>query len=306
MGIFSSLEKLKLALKRTKEKLGGGLISIFKGKNALDIELENQLEEALVSADVSYAIVEEIIENLRGKHYSTEEEIAKELKRILLGFFYDNVSGIEITTTPYVILVVGVNGTGKTTSIAKLAKWFKDRGKRVILGAADTFRAASQEQLRIWAERVDVPLVGGKMGGDAASVAFDTVSKANAKGFDVAIIDTAGRIHTRKNLMDELSKIHRVISKVVQSAPHETLLVLDATTGQNALAQAMEFRKATRLTGVFLTKLDSSAKGGMAFAIKRELGLPIKMVGIGEKEDDIIIFNPEEFVEAIINFQTCS
>ncbi len=300
MDLLTSFGRLKGALKKTKEKLGGGLLTIFKGKNILDDELAEELERRLIMADVNVSIVEDIIEKLRKGHFKSESELIDGLKDILLQYFDERSEPFNVSSTPYIILIVGVNGTGKTTTIAKLAHWFKRSGKKVILGAADTFRAASQEQLAIWAERVDVPFVGGKMGADPASVAFDTVSKAISRGYDIVIIDTAGRIHTRKNLMDELSKISRVLAKLVPEAPHEVILTIDATTGQNAINQARVFSKSTKLTGIILTKLDTSAKGGSLFSIKGELHLPIKMVGIGEKVEDIVIFNPHEFVDELI------
>lgn len=303
MKLISSLSRLKEALKKTKEKLSSGIISIIRGKGAFTNELVEELEYALISADVNINIVEEIIRKLGQKHYKNENEIIEELRTILLSYLDDPGNLFNLEEKPYVILVVGVNGTGKTTSIAKLAHLFKMMNKRVILGAADTFRAASQEQLAIWAERLGVPLVGAKMGADPASVAFDTVSKAIAKDFDIVIIDTAGRIHTKRNLMEELRKIVRVVSKLVPSAPHETLLVLDATTGQNAISQAKEFNEATKLTGIILTKLDTSAKGGSIFGIKRELNIPIKFVGTGETVDDLAPFDPYVFVDDILDYK---
>jgi len=208
---------------------------------------------------------------------------------------------INLDQKPNVILVVGVNGSGKTTTIAKLGKLFSDQEKKVILGAADTFRAAAVDQLEIWAERLDLPIISGQLGGDAGAVAYDTVEAAISRKLDIALIDTAGRLHTRFNLMEELKKVHRVVGKAMPGAPHQVWLVLDATTGQNALQQAKAFKEAVKVTGVILAKLDSSARGGMAFAIQRELSLPILFAGLGEKPEDLQPFIPDAFVEGILS-----
>jgi fused signal recognition particle receptor len=208
---------------------------------------------------------------------------------------------INLSQQPTVILIVGVNGSGKTTTIAKLGKLFTDQGKKVILGAADTFRAAAVDQLEVWAGRLDIPIISGQLGGDAGAVAFDTVEAAKSRKIDIALIDTAGRLHTRFNLMEELKKVYRVVGKAMPGAPHHIWLVLDATTGQNALQQAKAFKEAVKVTGVILAKLDSSARGGMAFAIQKELNLPILYAGLGEKPEDLQPFVPNAFVDSILN-----
>jgi fused signal recognition particle receptor len=208
---------------------------------------------------------------------------------------------IDLSQQPTVILIVGVNGSGKTTTIAKLGKLFTDQGNKVVLGAADTFRAAAVDQLEVWAERLELPIISGQLGGDAGAVAFDTVEAAKSRKIDIALIDTAGRLHTRFNLMEELKKVYRVVGKAMPGAPHHVWLVLDATTGQNALQQAKAFKEAVKVTGVILAKLDSSARGGMAFAIQKELNLPILFAGLGEKPEDLQPFNPNAFVDSILN-----
>jgi fused signal recognition particle receptor len=212
----------------------------------------------------------------------------------------DNAPPVQLTARPAVILIVGVNGSGKTTTIAKLGKRFRDEGKQVLLGAADTFRAAAVDQLEVWAGRLDLPLISGQPGGDPGAVAFDTIQSAQARGFDIAMIDTAGRLHTRFNLMEELKKVYRVSGKALPGAPHAVWLVMDATTGQNALQQARAFKSAVNVTGVILAKLDSSARGGMAFAIQRDLGLPILFAGLGEKPEDLQPFDPDAFIDGIL------
>jgi fused signal recognition particle receptor len=212
----------------------------------------------------------------------------------------DSPPPIPLNHQPTVILIVGVNGSGKTTTIAKLGRWLTDQGKQVLLGAADTYRAAAIDQLEIWANRLNLPIISGQLGGDSAAVAYDSVQAAIARKSDVVLIDTAGRLHTRFNLMEELKKVHRVTTKALPGAPHHVWLVMDATTGQNALHQARAFRDAVQVTGIVLAKLDSSARGGMAFAIKKELGLPILFAGLGEKPNDLQIFDPQKFLDGIL------
>jgi fused signal recognition particle receptor len=262
------------------------------------------VEEALLAADVGVAATEAVLERVRAAFREgrarTGDAILAELKRDLA----ERLAGAgndlrEAARPPTVILVVGVNGAGKTTSIAKLTRWLKERGKKVLLAAGDTFRAAAVEQLGVWAERLEVGIVKGETGGDPAAVAFDATEAAIARGVDYLIVDTAGRLHTHQNLMAELSKIKRVIQKRIPDAPHEVILVLDATAGQNALAQAREFTRATDVTGIFLAKLDGTAKGGIVLAIREQFDIPVKFVGLGEKAEDIQPFDGARFVEAL-------
>ncbi|WP_028843511.1 signal recognition particle-docking protein FtsY [Pseudothermotoga elfii] len=293
MGFF---ERLKTGLSRARKALFEGLSQILKGSKISD-EILEELEERLLMADVGYPTTEYIIEQLKQSKTNDALETLKEIMIDLLSFDSKLNSPDQ---PPFVITVVGVNGTGKTTTVAKLAAYFQSTGKTVVLGAADTFRAAAIEQLREWGERTGSTVIYHSEGADSAAVAFDAVSHAKAREKDVVIIDTAGRLHTKKNLMEELKKVHRVIGKVVPGAPHEVLLVIDATTGQNGLVQAKVFKEMVDVTGIVITKLDGTAKGGISLAIKKELNLPIKFIGIGEGAEDLKPFDAKEFVEALI------
>ena len=298
-------KKIANALRKTQRKVAGAIKSVIPfGKRLTDEDIE-LIEEILIGADVGVETTEEIIDDLTRRMKSGEltggdalEVLEKHLLEIL-----GEPQPIVLTHKPHIILMVGVNGTGKTTSIGKLAKRFKDEGKKVLLSAGDTFRAAAREQLDIWANRVGVDIIAGADGADPASVVFDSIKRAVAKNYDVVIADTAGRLHTKKNLMEELKKIARVSDKALSGAPHDTFLVLDATTGQNGLTQAEIFHRAIPLTGIILAKLDGTAKGGIAVAIKRKLGVPIRAVGIGEKIDDIEDFIPKEYVKAMLGIE---
>jgi fused signal recognition particle receptor len=256
-----------------------------------------RLEEALIAADVGVPATAELVRRLEARPDVTElgRALAEEITALL-----QDPATLDVSARPSVILVVGVNGTGKTTTIGKLAERLREHGRSVVLAAADTFRAAAEEQLEIWAGRAKADFVGGQRGSDPAAVAFDAISAAEARGRDVVIVDTAGRLHTQSNLMEELAKIGRVIGRKLEGAPHETLLVIDATTGQNGLQQARLFAEAVSVTGVALTKLDGSAKGGIAVAIAHELGLPVKLVGVGERLDDLRPFDPDDFARALV------
>jgi len=304
-------ESLKKGLEKTKESVFIKLSRAVAGKSKVDEEVLDNLEEVLVSSDVGVSTTLSIIERIekrvaRDKYLNTSElnSILKEEIIALLGTNNPDPESDFSNTLPhkpYVIMVVGVNGSGKTTTIAKLAHQFKSAGKKVLLGAADTFRAAAIEQLQIWADRTGVQIVRQKMGADPASVAFDTVKSAVAGGFDVAIIDTAGRLHNKANLMTELSKIKRVMAKVLPDAPHEVLLVLDGSTGQNAFEQATQFTAATNVTALAITKLDGTAKGGVVIGISDQLKIPVKYIGIGEKLDDLQIFSRFDFVDSLFS-----
>ncbi len=301
MGFF---ERLKEGLRKTKESVFGQVNSIFKHFTKVDEEMLEELEEVLIASDVGIGVTEDIIETLRDhikqKRISEPEEARKELIGILSEVIGEN-EGLRLTTTPSVIFVIGVNGVGKTTSIAKIANYLKSQGKSVALAAADTFRAAAIDQLEIWAERVGVPVIKHKEGSDPAAVVFDAASFVKSHGTDVLIVDTAGRLHVKKNLMDELAKIHRVLDRELPGCDRENLLVLDAVTGQNAISQAKEFTTASDITGIILTKLDGTAKGGVIISVKRELGIPVKFIGVGEQMDDLQPFDREQFVNALFN-----
>ncbi|MBQ7399642.1 MAG: signal recognition particle-docking protein FtsY [Clostridia bacterium] len=299
---MSFFDKLKEGLKKTKESIFGQVNSIFKAFVKVDEEMLEELEEILIASDVGVSNTEYIIEKLRDvikeKRISEPEDARNELIAIIEEAIGEN-EGLKLSTSPAVILVIGVNGVGKTTSIAKIANCLKKEGKSVVLAAADTFRAAAIDQLEIWASRVDVPIVKHEEGSDPASVVFDACHYAKAHASDVLIIDTAGRLHNKKNLMDELSKISRVIERELPGCDRETLLVLDAVTGQNAISQAKEFIKTSDITGIVLTKLDGTAKGGIIISVKKELGIPVKFIGVGEQMDDLQEFDKEEFTKAL-------
>lgn len=301
-GFFS---KLKERLGKTRSGLVDNVRSVFQGHSRLDESLYEDLEEVLIQADLgvqtSLDIVSAMRDEAKRQKIAAPEELMGVLKEHLVGILREGdktLSWVGHSGT-HVTLVAGVNGAGKTTTIGKLASQLKGEGRSVLLGAADTFRAAAVEQLVAWSERADVPIIKHQEGADPAAVAYDTTEAAIARSIDNVIIDTAGRLHTKVNLMEELSKIQRVIQKRLPEAPHEVLLVLDATTGQNGLQQAIEFTKIIPVTGVVLTKLDGTAKGGIAVAIQQQLKIPIKLIGIGEGIDDLQPFNPEEFVDAL-------
>jgi len=312
MGIFGSFtskkkESLDQGLSKTKESFFGKLSRAIVGKSKVDEDVLDNLEEILISSDVGVETTIKIIERIEKRvsrdKYLTVSELNVILKEEIASMLEENnttdVSDFDLpeSSEPYVIMVVGVNGVGKTTTIGKLAYQFKEAGKKVVIGAADTFRAAAIDQLEIWAKRVDVPIVKQKMGSDPASVAYDTVASAKANGYDVVIIDTAGRLHNKVNLMNELTKIKRVMQKVIPNAPHEVLLILDGSTGQNAFEQAKQFTLATDVTALALTKLDGTAKGGVVLGISDQFKIPVKYIGIGEKMEDLQIFRRKEFVE---------
>lgn len=295
--------KWKEGLTRTS-KAAFGQIATMLGATEVSDELWDDLEALLVQADLgpetTVAVLDELEDRAEREGIIKASDLTTGLREGLRKRL-EMPPPIILAHQPTVILIVGVNGSGKTTTIAKLGKRFANQGKKVILGAADTFRAAAVDQLETWAGRLDLPVISGQMGGDSAAVAFDTVQAAQNRAFDLAIIDTAGRLHTRFNLMEELKKVHRVVGKAMDGAPHHVWLVMDATTGQNALQQARAFKEAVKVTGVILAKLDSSAKGGMAFAIQRELGLPILFAGLGEKPEDLEPFDPEAFVDGVMS-----
>ena len=299
MGFF---DKLKSGLNKTKNAIVGKIDNIVKSFRKVDEELFEELEEALISADIGVYVTEEILDRLRDivkdKNIKESEEVKDELFEILSEMVGDHEL-LNLSTKPAVILVIGVNGVGKTTSIGKISAELKSQGKKVVVAAADTFRAAAAEQLTVWCDRAGVDIIKQAAGADPASVVFDAIGAVKSRGADVLIIDTAGRLHNKKNLMDELAKIDRVIARELPDAAKETLLVLDATTGQNAVLQAKEFKEASKITGLVLTKLDGTAKGGIVLSIKQELGIPVKFIGVGEKIDDMKPFNGAEFASAL-------
>ncbi len=313
MGLFTSDKKKNLdkGLEKTKESVFKKLSRVVVGKSQVDDEVLDKLEEVLITSDVGVDTTLRIIERIESRvskdKFLNTSELNAILKEEIVLLLEENNSGLVVgfedalPTTPYVIMVVGVNGVGKTTTIGKLAYHFKQAGKKVVLGAADTFRAAAVDQLSIWADRVGVEIVKQDMGSDPASVAFDTLSSALSENADVVIIDTAGRLHNKVNLMNELSKIRRVMQKVIPEAPHEILLILDGSTGQNAFEQAREFIKATDVNALALTKLDGTAKGGVVLGISDQFQIPVKYIGIGEKLEDLQIFNRNEFVDSLFS-----
>ncbi len=316
MGLFNIFsrekkERLEQGLEKTKSSIFSRISKAVIGKSKVDDELLDNLEEILVTSDVGVETTVRIIERIQNRvaadKYLGTDELNKILKEEIAGLLQENTvedfSDFSVPSgkKPYVIMVVGVNGVGKTTTIGKLAYQFKKGGKSVLIGAADTFRAAAVDQIRIWAERVDVPIVMQSMGSDPASVAFDTVSSAVSRGSDVVIIDTAGRLHNKINLMNELSKIRKVMTKVIPDAPHEVLLVLDASTGQNAFEQARQFTAATEVNALALTKLDGTAKGGVVIGISDQFRIPVKYIGVGEGIEDLQVFNRFEFVDSLFS-----
>lgn len=301
MGIFS---KISNGLKKTRDAFSNAVNDIVASFTKIDEEFFEELEETLILADTGMPTASRICDKLRDKvkhQRVTEPEQIKKMLSEVIAETLEMDNSLNISTKPSLILVIGVNGVGKTTTIGKMAKRFKDEGKSVILGAADTFRAAAAEQLNIWAERVGVPIVKHGEGADPAAVVFDTISSAKARHSDVIIVDTAGRLHNKKNLMDELAKINRVARRELPDADIEVLLVLDATTGQNAVNQAKNFKEAADITGIVLTKLDGTAKGGVVLAIHDELSIPVKLIGVGEQMDDLQDFTPSEFAKAMLS-----
>ncbi|MBR4859544.1 MAG: signal recognition particle-docking protein FtsY [Clostridia bacterium] len=299
MGLFKRINK---GLKKTRDSMSGAINAALYGKNEIDDDFYEELEEILVMADVGVTTATEIVDRLKDSVFKKNLRKAKDVKAEIRNICADLLSGgeeLDMITVPSVILVIGVNGVGKTTSIGKMAAMFKEEGKKVILGAADTFRAAAIDQLEIWADRAGVDIVKHKEGADPAAVVFDTISAGKARNADIIICDTAGRLHNKKNLMEELAKIYRVIDRQLPYADREILLVLDATTGQNAVNQAKEFKDVAEITGIILTKLDGTAKGGVVLAIKNDLKVPVKFIGVGEGIDDLRPFNPAAFAEGL-------
>lgn len=315
MGIFSAFsgkgkkEKLDKGLEKTKENVFKKMSRAVAGKSKVDDEVLDELEEILVTSDVGVDTTLEIIERIESrvskeKYLGTNElndVLREEVTNLLAENEDSELQGFNFPKrdTPYVIMVVGVNGVGKTTTIGKLAYQFKQAGKSVVMGASDTFRAAAVDQLTIWSERVDVPIIKQRMGSDPASVAYDTLQSAISNNHDVAIIDTAGRLHNKKNLMNELAKIKKVMKKLVPEAPQEVLLILDASTGQNAIQQAKEFTSATEVNALALTKLDGTAKGGVVIGVSHQFNIPVKYIGIGEKMEDLQLFDKRAFVDSL-------
>ena len=319
MGLFDKIfgkkqqqESLQQGLQKTREGFFSKITKAIAGKSTVDEEVLDDLENALVSADVGIETTVKIIDQIekrvaKDKYLNTSELnniLKEEMQNILITAPQDSsYENYELPTghKPHIILIVGVNGVGKTTTIGKLAYNFKLAGKSVLLGAADTFRAAAVDQLTIWSERAGVPIVKKDMGSDPAAVAFDTVNSGVAKNVDVILIDTAGRLHNKTHLMDELTKIKRVIQKVIPTAPHEVMLVLDGSTGQNALEQAKHFTAATDVTALTITKLDGTAKGGVVLAIASQFKIPVKFIGVGEKAEDLLVFDKQDFVDGLFN-----
>jgi fused signal recognition particle receptor len=314
MGFFEKLGfKKKETLEQGVEKSRAGILDklgkAFVGKDRVDDATLDELEDILITSDVGVKTTIEIINRIEDRvardKFVTQAELQNILREEIIALLQEHDADkpaefdANLPNKPHVVLIVGVNGVGKTTTIGKMSYMYKAAGKNVLLGAADTFRAAAVDQLKIWSERADVPIIEQGQDADPAAVAFDTVSAANARGTDIALIDTAGRLHNKKDLMDELSKIKRVMNKVVEGAPHEVILVLDASTGQNAMQQAKAFTEAVDITGLALTKLDGTAKGGIVIGISNELNVPVKYIGLGEKIEDLQVFNKADFVNAL-------
>lgn len=301
-GFFS---RLKEGLTKTRDNLVAGIDSIFRGFSEIDEDFYEELEEVLIMADIGVATTEKIIENLRQKVKEQKIKETSVCRQLLIDSIKEQMrvdsNAYDFEDQVSVVMLIGVNGVGKTTSVGKLAGQFKSRGKKVVLAAADTFRAAAIEQLTEWASRAGVDIISGQEGGDPASVVFDAVNAAKARNADVLICDTAGRLHNKKNLMEELRKINRIVDREFPEAYRETLVVLDGTTGQNALAQAKQFNEVADITGIILTKLDGTAKGGIAIAIQSEMNIPVKYIGIGEHIDDLQKFDADSFVDALFS-----
>lgn len=301
MGIFQKISK---GLQKTRISMAGAIDNMLYGVNEITDDLFDDLEEILVMGDVGVTTSAEIVDRLRAKvvkdNLRNGEQVRKAIKEVVAELL-DGGEQMEMITIPSVVLVIGVNGVGKTTTIGKMAAMYKAQGKKVILGAADTFRAAAIDQLQIWADRAGVDIVKHKEGADPAAVVFDTINAGKARNADIIIIDTAGRLHNKKNLMEELAKIYRVIDRELPYSDRESLLVLDATTGQNAVNQAREFKNVAEITGIVLTKLDGTARGGVVLAIKYDLNVPVKFVGVGEQMDDLQPFSPAAFAEGLFD-----
>lgn len=305
MAFFS---KLKESLSKTKDSINSKLEDVINTFKTVDEDLFDELEEVLITADLGVNTSVDIIEKLReaasDKHIVDAEKLKGELANILEEILTEGSSSkLNVHGLPAVIMVIGVNGVGKTTSIGKLANMYKKQGKNVVIAAADTFRAAAIEQLEVWAERADVRIIKQQEGSDPAAVVYDAINACKGKYVDVLLCDTAGRLHNKKNLMEELKKIYKILERELPDSGREVLLVLDATTGQNAVQQAKEFKEAADITGIILTKLDGTAKGGITFAIKNEYDIPVKLVGVGEGADDIELFDPHEFVSGILDME---
>lgn len=301
MGLFS---KITQGLKKTSNAFTGAVNSIVGSFTKIDDELFDELLEALILADTGVATAEKICDELKKKvklERVTDPAMIKDMLKSVIADMLKVDNSLHLDTRPSLILMIGVNGVGKTTTIGKLANRLKQEGKSVMLGAADTFRAAAAEQLTIWADRADVPIVKHGEGADPAAVVFDTIASAKAHGTDVIICDTAGRLHNKKNLMDELNKISRIVGRELPDCSVETLLVLDATTGQNAVNQAREFKDTSNISGIVLTKLDGTARGGVVLAITEELGIPVKLIGVGEQMDDLQDFSADDFANALLS-----
>ncbi len=301
MGFF---DKLKEGLAKTKNAVFGQVNEVVKNFRKVDEDLLEELEEIMICADMGVTTTEKIIDELRDRVKTENIKSADDVKTALGEILVAQVgegAGLDLSTTPSVILVIGVNGVGKTTSIGKIANNLKKQGKRVVVAAADTFRAAAIDQLAVWCDRAGVELIRQNEGSDPASVVYDAIAAANKRNADVLIVDTAGRLHNKSNLMDELAKINRIISRELPHAARETLLVLDSTTGQNAVMQAKKFKEAAEITGLVLTKLDGTAKGGAVFSIKDEIDIPVKFIGVGEQIDDMQEFDAKMFVEALMS-----
>jgi fused signal recognition particle receptor len=301
--MLNIIHSIRDGLAKTRKNLGDRIGSLVLGEK-IDESFLEELEEALIASDVGMKtaslVLADLKERFKRNDLSSPIQVRERLKQVLFGILAERPASLALTGAPTIILVVGVNGTGKTTTIGKLAHRLQGEGKKVMLAAADTFRAAAAEQLMVWGDRNGIPVVKHKEGADPSAVVFDALASAKARGMDVLIVDTAGRLHTKSNLMEELKKIQRILARELPGAPHETLFVLDATTGQNALTQAKTFHKEIGVTGIVLTKLDGTPKGGIVFAINKELGIPVKFIGIGEGIDDLKDFDPQEFVEALL------
>jgi len=295
--------RLVSGLTKTRDSIVSGIDSVFRGFSQIDEDFYEELEEVLVMGDIGVATTEKIIDQLKDKVKELKIKEPMECRQLLMDTIKEQLNvtdaAYEFEDQTSVVFIIGVNGVGKTTTIGKLAGQFREKGKKVVIAAADTFRAAASEQLKEWAKRAGADMVGGGEGSDPAAVVFDAVAAAKARGADILLCDTAGRLHNKKNLMDELGKINRVIDRGYPEAYRETLVVLDATTGQNALVQAREFNETANITGAILTKMDGTAKGGIAIAIQAELGIPVKYIGVGESIDDLQKFDADEFVEAL-------
>ena len=303
MGIF---KKINMGLKKTRDSMAGAIDSVLRGRTEIDNDFYDELEEILIMGDVGVVtaarITESLRERVRKKNLRTPDAVRGAIKEIVAEML-EGGQEMNLVTVPTMILVIGVNGVGKTTTIGKMAAMYREQGKKVIIGAADTFRAAAIEQLEIWSRRAGVEMIKHKEGADPAAVVFDTISAGKARDSDIIIIDTAGRLHNKKNLMDELSKIYRVIDRELPYSDREVLLVLDATTGQNAVNQAREFKNIAEITGIILTKLDGTARGGVVLAIKNDLDVPVKFVGVGEKIDDLQPFDPAAFAHGLFDVE---